>query len=561
MTQPSAQALTEKQTPEQATPEKSLDLFQDQLSAEEQAYSQVFEFATEAYLVTDWAGVIQDANSAAVSLLNMPRPRLTGVSLAEFFSADDRRYVLFDLATLSAHPIVRRYDLTMRTADQTTFPATLRVTRLVGTGVTQPRFLWSVHDQSDDHAATETRAALHQDKLLALHDIALDMGTKPNLRAQMQQLAIRLLEQLQVGSLVIYTHRPERGELELEIAKGLPASPGTLIPLGEGPFGQVAQERQPQMVEAYPIGGKRAPAAEAQTISGVIVPMLCFDELVGVLGALDVGKTARQFTRDDVRLAALFATFAAFAVNSARVSSELAEERARRISAEQKLKSALKKNRTLSEKLEGVREEERKHLARNLHDDLGQFLTGVKLELTSLAKNQKALLEKSQALMALSDSTIESVQRLSSELRPGLLDESGLAGAIEWQAQDFGKRTGIECAIHCSADDTALDKHQATAVFRIFQETLTNIARHAHATELAVELKEEGGRLVLQVKDNGAGISEDQINSPKSLGIIGMRERAELLGGKIEIRSAPNQGATVTLRVPIKRPRDAEERQ
>ena len=148
------------------------------------------------------------------------------------------------------------------------------------------------------------------------------------------------------------------------------------------------------------------------------------------------------------------------------------------------------------------------------------------------------------------DQTIQTVRRIATELRPGLLDNAGLLAAIEWQANEFQTQTGITCRVKAAITDTVWDQDLNTAFFRIFQETLTNIIRHADATHAEVRLAETGGNLILEVKDNGRGISEAEIHNTKSIGLLGMRERAALLGGEVRVRGEPGKGTTVSVRIP-----------
>ena len=202
-----------------------------------------------------------------------------------------------------------------------------------------------------------------------------------------------------------------------------------------------------------------------------------------------------------------------------------------------------------------MREEERTHIARELHDGLGQALTALKFDLAWLAgrlsKTDEVLADKAQTISAQIDGTIKTVRRLSSELRPGMLDDFGLAASIESHAQEFEERTGIRCDVSQVEPEPALSRAQSIAVFRIFQETLTNVARHAQATQLAIRLSAADGRLCLQVRDNGRGLTPDALAGSHSLGLLGMRERAELLDGMLDIASAPGAGTTVTVTIPL----------
>jgi signal transduction histidine kinase len=208
--------------------------------------------------------------------------------------------------------------------------------------------------------------------------------------------------------------------------------------------------------------------------------------------------------------------------------------------AEVQLRESHKQLRALSVYLQHVREEERTRIAREVHDELGQALTSCKLDASWLAhhlpRSQKDLLGKAEKLSLDIDSTIQTVRRIATDLRPGILDHLGLAAALEWQAQEFQARTGILCRVSAHLREPPLDSELTTTFFRIFQETLTNVIRHAAATRVDVQLKEDAARVILEVKDDGRGISREEISDPRSMGLLGMRERAALLGGDFRIQ-------------------------
>ena len=222
---------------------------------------------------------------------------------------------------------------------------------------------------------------------------------------------------------------------------------------------------------------------------------------------------------------------------------------------EKELKSSREQLRVLLAHLQSVRENERTRISREIHDELGQALTALKIDLSwlikRLAKDQKPLLEKAKLMSTLVDMNIQTVKRIAAELRPGLLDDLGLTAALEWQAEDFEKRTGIRCELTINPEDITVDRDRSTAIFRIFQETLTNIVRHAKAKKVRVNLKKKEDELILQVKDDGKGITGKQISSPKSIGLIGMRERVHYFGGRTKITGIRDKGTTVTVNIPI----------
>ena len=149
------------------------------------------------------------------------------------------------------------------------------------------------------------------------------------------------------------------------------------------------------------------------------------------------------------------------------------------------------------------------------------------------------------------DETVHTVRRISAELRPGVLDDLGLAAAIEWQARDFQARSGVSCVIRVLEEDLRLSRDQSTALFRIFQESLTNVARHAQATKVWVNLSQEEDAVVLEVEDDGVGFSPKRIGERRSLGLLGMRERVAAFGGEIEFAAMPGQGTAVVVRMPV----------
>lgn len=234
------------------------------------------------------------------------------------------------------------------------------------------------------------------------------------------------------------------------------------------------------------------------------------------------------------------------------LSAELAE----RALTEQRLRASEENLRALAAHLLSVREEERIHIARDIHDELGQALTGLKFDLNSLAKNFEkdpaaVRSEKQQGLGLAIDRIINSVRRIASGLRPEVLDEIGLAAAFEWQAREFQRRTGIRCNVNIAARFVDPDKGRSTALFRIFQELLTNVARHANATRVNVSLGESEAALALAVEDNGRGIKENEIESPRSLGLLGLRERVLAFGGTIGIKGDEGKGTKVSVSIPV----------
>jgi len=215
--------------------------------------------------------------------------------------------------------------------------------------------------------------------------------------------------------------------------------------------------------------------------------------------------------------------------------------------------------RALNARMDTLREEERTRIAREIHDDLGQALTALKMDchwLNSKLKTvhddelQTLVLSKTSAMIELIDATTRTVQRIARDLRPGILDNLGLAAALEWQVQELARHSGLTCRFQATPPDLQMAREPTTALFRICQEALTNVARHAQARRVEVTLQAQGQNVTLQIKDDGRGIEEEKLKKKGSLGLVGMRERARQVGGELEIESAPGAGATVTVRLP-----------
>jgi signal transduction histidine kinase len=211
--------------------------------------------------------------------------------------------------------------------------------------------------------------------------------------------------------------------------------------------------------------------------------------------------------------------------------------------------------RALAARVQSVQEEEQRRIARDIHDELGQALTALKMDLSwmssRLPQDGTQLLEKTRSMSAQIDRMVHTVRDLAARLRPEALDELGLPAAIKWQAREFQLRAGIRCNVTLPLEERILDQDRATAVFRIFQELLTNVARHAAATKVDVALRYVDDSLLLEVNDDGRGIVETAIRSPSSLGLLGMRERAAPFGGRLEIGPRRGRGTSARVLIPI----------
>ncbi|RME96078.1 MAG: sensor histidine kinase [Verrucomicrobia bacterium] len=232
------------------------------------------------------------------------------------------------------------------------------------------------------------------------------------------------------------------------------------------------------------------------------------------------------------------------------------------------LRAAHRRARALARQLVHLREEERRRIAREIHDELGQALSGLKMDVAWLERRlagvrdpglAATLRERLGEMARAIDATVQTTRRLCTELRPGVLDDLGLAAAIQWQVREFERRSNLAVKLELPGKMPAVHEATATAVFRVFQEILTNVARHAQASGVSVRLAADGTGVALEVRDDGVGFREDRLQENEALGLLGMRERMALVGGRVVVQSAPGEGTTVRVWAPAEPPEDAME--
>ena len=223
--------------------------------------------------------------------------------------------------------------------------------------------------------------------------------------------------------------------------------------------------------------------------------------------------------------------------------------------AEEKLKDSYEAIRTLTGYLQNIREEERLNISREIHDELGQLLTVLKMDVSWLNKriepNNSLAKEKLSEILSLVDATVRSVRRIASELRPSLIDDLGLYAAMEWHLEEFERRSGISKQLVIPETELELPDTLKIGIFRIFQESLTNVARHSQAKNVSVSLLQKDNQLILTIRDNGIGFEEGPMTTKNTLGLLGMKERSMMMGGVYDISSAKGEGTTVTVIVPL----------
>ena len=263
----------------------------------------------------------------------------------------------------------------------------------------------------------------------------------------------------------------------------------------------------------------------------------------------------RHFRKDGSVFFAEVASVKFISANGEIRTNTIIRDITERKRAEAEVQESYEQIRRLTAHLQNIREEERTHIAREIHDELGQQLTVMKMDISWMKKkinsgDTAAVPPKMDELLEILDGTVASVRRISTELRPSLLDDIGLIATIEWQADLFSKRTGIPVKLNIGKDLQIPGEH-AIGLFRIFQESLTNIARHANASQIVIHLENNQKEFILYIEDDGDGFDKKQSPHPKTLGILGMKERALMMRGEFMIESEPKNGTKVRVKVPL----------
>jgi PAS domain S-box-containing protein len=378
----------------------------------------------------------------------------------------------------------------------------------------------------------------------ALRQISLELAGELDLDTLLISIVNGATEMAdaQSGGLMLYD--AERNLFILRVMTGeTPLLVGSEYPTGGGLTGAVFDSGEIMFIENYAVWeGRLYKDKDYPPYKMAAIPIALAQEKLGVL--ILILKEPQVYKSKIEDLLRLFAMQAAIAIKNARLYE-----------AERQARSQLSE---LNQYLQTAREEERTHIAREIHDEFGQLLTALKMDTAWLAKHlpEKEISAKNKTndMLVLIDRTINLVRQIATELRPGILDELGLTSAIEWQIQVFVDRHGISCDYELDDIDVDLDDVAATTIFRVFQETLTNIVRHAEATRVVVELIDQENSVILHVKDDGKGTNLQDLDGKHSLGILGMRERVSSVGGKMAIDSKKGQGMEITVNIPKKEP-------
>lgn len=296
---------------------------------------------------------------------------------------------------------------------------------------------------------------------------------------------------------------------------------------------------------------------KAHVASMMVVPLVTQGRTIGAVKLVRC-SAEQAYGPDDLARAEEWASRVAPLIDNARLYQELQafnkslEERVVERTAQ--FKASRDQLRSLAARLQAAREEERSRIAREVHDVIGQYMTALKIGVSMLGKKIEEGSEahkKTKDLLALLDEAIRSVRRVATDLRPSILDDMGLVAALEWQLREFAMRSNLDYTFNCNIDELSLEPDKTTAIFRLVQESLTNVARHAQATHVELGVSVAQGQLIVQIKDDGRGISPEEVRGAKSLGLVGMHERVHLIAGTLDISGAPGKGTTVTVAVPM----------
>ena len=416
---------------------------------------------------------------------------------------------------------------------------------------------------------------LHMDKIIAIHRAGqrLQMLKKPETLAQEIITVMEEILNYKYGAVLLFDESggkllpfaisdQGKGETFLQLDKAYIASHN--IKPGTGIVGWVAQHGKSVRLGNIKQDPRYYPMRN-DIHSELCVPLKVNEKIIGVVN-IETSKL-NAFTEIDQLVLETIASQIAIAIQNSTMFKQVKEyafELEQNITERRQAEEALHKSsvqlRALSAHLQSVREEERTAIAREIHDELGQILTVLKMDLSLMGRdlneetgtlNKAALLDEIKSMTGLIDKSIQQLRKLITELRPEVLDNLGLIAALEWQSQEFQARSKIKCKLETSIKDIEISKERAIAIFRIFQEALTNILRHAQATHVTVNISEKDNNILLKIADNGIGISADKKENSNTFGLLGMQERAIVFGGEVIIESGRGKGTSIMVRIPI----------
>jgi signal transduction histidine kinase len=401
------------------------------------------------------------------------------------------------------------------------------------------------HNNITERKRAEEALRRQAEELDALQATVLDITARHDLPALLETIVQRAAHLLGAPGGGLYLCGPERKELRCVVSYNAPRDyTGVVLSYGEGAAGVVAETGEPLIVDDYRVWDKRAAAYEEDQPFGAVLsaPMTWKGEVTGVIHVLHEAETGR-FTRSDLELLNLFANHAAIAVANARLYD--------------RLRKGHERLQVLSQRIVDAQEMERRRIARELHDEIGQALTAVKIDLQAARGLLDDFEHEAQLThtVGVVEHILQQIRDLSLDLRPSLLDDLGLVPALRWYVDRQAQQMGVTARFRADFLENRLAPELEIACFRIVQEALTNVTRHAHAERVGVELRKSDEAVEVRIRDDGVGFDVqralDDTARGKSLGLLSLRERASVAGGEVEIESAPEVGTEVRARFPL----------
>lgn len=509
-------------------------------------FKSIIESTQDAVISVNRDGRIVLFNPAAERTFGYTRDEVEGrnvnMLMADLYANEQDNFLDRYERTGEAHATGRLRTVEARRKSGEIFPGELSVAEIKAHNeVRYSIFIRDISERTRIQSEVETRARQHA--------AAAELGRRAlavvDLRVLMNEACILVSEALGTEFCKVLQLLPEREAFSL--IAGVGWNEGLVgkakVPAGlESQAGYTMLTDKPVVVEDLSRETRFSGSAllrEHGIVSGMSIIIPGVEQPFGVLGVHTI--TQRIFTNENIRFLEAVATVLCEAIE--------------RFRTEEALKISREELRALAARLQAAREEERANLAREIHDELSGSLTALKMDISLLpdraAKDKNLLLEKLNSMTALIDSALGRMHDIVTGLRPVVLDKFGLVAAMEWQTSEFQKRSGIICESDLPAEELPLDPDRSVAIFRIFQEALTNVVRHAGASKVRVVLKRGVDDFMLAVSDNGKGIGEEKIHAPTALGLVGMRERALALDGTMEIKRLPEQGTQVVVKIPV----------
>ncbi len=511
------------------------------LDKEREKYLDLFDSAPVGYLTLNKKYFILQANMTVSSMLGVNRSKLINQPLAGFILEEDRRTYYEFIRRYSAAGNRSSCELRMKKTRDSWFNADLEISELTGEDEETILYRCCIIDTTLTKTA-ETELKKYREHLEVLLDEKTNELNKTNDKLSQEIAALKHSEKTLLNFESNINEAQELahvGSWRLETSTGkIYWSDETYRLFGWVPGEEVSYDRYINAV--FPEDRELVRKGLIEALEGII-PFENEHRIVRK-GEIRIHHSIGRIYRDENG-------------NPVRIVGSVQDVTEREL-AKRELQRNKEELHKLTQHLQTIREEERARISRGIHDDLGQMLTALKMDLAWLRKEtglcDKKVQNKIDTMSGIVDSTMQSVQRLAADLRPGILDDLGLPAAIEWLTEEIQKRTDISIELINLPENISLEEHLSITIFRIIQESLTNIVRHSKATKVKISLEESGRDLLINVKDNGIGIPVKKISDSNSLGLIGIRERVRPWNGLLEIKSEDNAGTEVSIKLQLK---------